>query len=209
MAGLKHPLNQDNPTAPAESGPTRFATRHKTYQRPRRQLRARTTNESTSGGGSTLENAHRDTPPKKPVTAPARRQIFVESGVTEGGDVSMRARGGGLARRDCGVAVGYFIAELHSDRKTQTEVHVTQPFLPGIHRPAVSVPLGHEAFIWHYMSTLTAGYVSYMVLLVQRHPDPVGFLVAAPQPEETETTRASILWTPSCATPSRLSLITR
>jgi len=123
----------------------------------------------------------------------------------------MRARGGGLARRDCGVAVGYFIAELHSDRKTQTEVHVTQPFLPGIHRPAVSVPLGHEAFIWHYMSTLTAGYVSYMymVLLVQRHPDPVGFLVAAPQPEETETTRASILWTPSCATPSRLSLITR
>ncbi len=49
-------------------------------------------------------------------------------------------------------------------------------------------PLGHEAFIRQYMSTLTAGYVSYMVLLIQRHPDPVGFLVAAPQPEETETT---------------------
>ena len=80
-------------------------------------LRSRNFASSAPGPASTLENAHRDTPPKKPVTAPARRQIFVESGVTEGGDVSMRARGGGLARRDCGVAVGYLGLLVNSETR--------------------------------------------------------------------------------------------
>ena len=43
---------------------------------------------------------------------------------------------------------------------TQTEVCITQPFLPGI--TVGGVPLGHEASIRQYMSTLTAGFVSYI-----------------------------------------------
>ena len=43
---------------------------------------------------------------------------------------------------------------------TQAEVHIIQPFLPGI--TVGGVPLGHEAFIRQYMSTLTAGFVSYI-----------------------------------------------
>jgi hypothetical protein len=39
-------------------------------------------------------------------------------------------------------------------------MHITQPFLPGI--TVGGVPLGHEAFIRQYMSTLTAGFVSYI-----------------------------------------------
>ena len=43
------------------------------------------------------------------------------------------------------------------DEATQTEVSITQPFLPGI--TVGGVPLGHvEAFIRQYMSTLTAGF---------------------------------------------------
>ena len=36
------------------------------------------------------------------------------------------------------------------DEATQTEVCITQPFLPGI--TVGGVPLGHEAFIKQYMS---------------------------------------------------------
>ena len=43
---------------------------------------------------------------------------------------------------------------------TQREICITQPFLPGI--TVGGVPLGHEAFIRQYMSTLTAGFVSYI-----------------------------------------------
>jgi hypothetical protein len=42
----------------------------------------------------------------------------------------------------------------------EREIRIIEPFLPGI--TVGGVPLGHEAFIRQYMSTLTAGFVSYI-----------------------------------------------
>ena len=68
-------------------------------------------------------------------------------------------------RRDLdalGISPGGMRRTPEGDEATQTEVCITQPFLPGI--TVGGGPLGHEAFIRQYMSTLTAGFVSYIRL---------------------------------------------
>ena len=61
-----------------------------------------------------------------------------------------------------GISPGGMRRTPEGDEATQTEVCITQPFLPGI--TVGGGPLGHEAFIRQYMSTLTAGFVSYIRL---------------------------------------------
>jgi hypothetical protein len=59
-----------------------------------------------------------------------------------------------------GISRGGVMRTPEGAEATQREIHITQPFLPGI--TVGGVPLGHEAFIRQYMSTLTAGFVSYI-----------------------------------------------
>jgi hypothetical protein len=59
-----------------------------------------------------------------------------------------------------GISRGGVMRTPEGAEATQREICIIQPFLPGI--TVGGVPLGHEAFIRQYMSTLTAGFVSYI-----------------------------------------------